>query len=302
MKVFYYFLFVVWYLFSLMPFWLLYLISDLVYYPLYYVIRYRRKIVRKNITESFPEKSLDEIVKIEKDFYQFFCDYVVETVKLFSMSEKQMRKRMSFEGLDEVIHYLETRNCVLYLGHYCNWEWVSSLPVYFRATDCTQGQIYHALENKAFDSLFLRLRGRFGSVNIEMNNALRSLMQLKRKKERFVVGFIADQAPNWNNIHFWTRFLNHESAFFIGAERIAKNVDAVVYYIDMKRLKRGYYHGEFVKISDTPKEMPDYEVTTEYARLLEQSIRRDPQYWLWSHNRWKRTHEEFIKRKSPEKI
>lgn len=301
MKLFYYFLFFVWYLLSLLPLWLLYGISDGVYFPLYYVIRYRRKIVQKNLLESFPEKDFKEIVKIEKDFYHFFCDYIVETIKLFSISEKQMRKRMTFGGLEEVNQFLETRSCVLYLGHYGNWEWVSSLPLHFQGKEVIPGQIYHALENKSFNGLFLRLRGRFGPVNIEMTNALRSLMQLKHRKKRFIVGFIADQAPNWKNIHFWTRFLNHNSAVFIGAERIAKNVNAVVYYLDITRVKRGYYHGEFVKITDSPKDLPDYEVTVDYARRLEQSIRRAPQYWLWSHNRWKRTYEEYLKRRSPEK-
>ncbi len=295
MKIFYYFLFLVWYLLSLLPLWLLYGISDLIYFPLYYLVRYRRKIVRKNLVESFPEKSEEEIIRIEKDFYHFFGDYIMETIKLFSMSEKQMRRRMTFGGTEEVNRCLETRNCIIYLGHYCNWEWVSSLPLYLRK-EVVPGQIYHALENEAFNDLFLRLRGRFGAVNIEMMSALRQLVQYKRDNKRFIVGFIADQAPNWDYIHFWTNFLNHKSAVFTGAERIAKSVNAVVVYLDITRVKRGYYHAEFVKMADTPKIVPEYELTVDYARHLERTIRRAPQYWLWSHNRWKRTHEEYLRR------
>ncbi len=295
-KTLYVILFISWYFLSLLPFWLLYRVSDLVYYIVYHLVRYRRKIVRKNLTEAFPEKEIEEIIRIEKGFYRFFGDYIVETLKLFSISEKQMRRRMELGGLEELNKDLKTRNCVVYMGHYCNWEWITSLPLHLDK-EIVPGQIYHALENEAFNNLFLYLRSRFGGANIEMTTALRQLVLLKQQNKRFVVGFIADQAPNWNNINLWTDFLNHKSAVFTGAERIAKSVNAAVYYLDMVRVKRGYYRGEFVKITDTPKEYTEYQLTIEYAKRLEASICRAPQYWLWSHNRWKRTYEKFLQRK-----
>ena len=299
MKLFYYILFLFWRLWSLLPFKLLYGISDLLYYPLYYCIRYHRDIVRKNLLESFPEKELKEIVSIEKGFYRYFGDYLMETVKLSSMSEKQMRKRMTFGGIEELNEVLEKQNCVVYMGHYCNWEWIISLPLHLAKT-VTASQIYHQLENKTFDDLFLQIRARFGGVNIEMTHALRKLLQFEKDKKRFVIGFISDQAPNWNNINLWADFLHHDSAIFTGAERIARKVNAAAYYLEVSRVKRGYYHAEFVKMTDSPNECPNYSITTDYAYRLEQTIRKDPQYWLWTHNRWKRTHEEYLRRMQAE--
>ncbi len=293
-------LFLLWYLLSLLPFRALYLLSDLLYFPLCYCVRYRQKIIRKNLAESFPEKSPKERLKIERDFYHFFCDYIVETLKLFSISRKSMMRHMTFSGDEQLRDEIKRRNCVLYLGHYCNWEWISSIPLHLgKATedpDLVPGQIYHALENKSFDALFLRLRSRFGSHNIEMTNALRCLVRYRMEGKRFIVGFISDQAPNWNHVHMWTNFLNHKSAVFTGAERIAKSTDAVVYYVDVTRVKRGYYNARFVKMADNPRQCPDYRLTEQYAELLEATIRRAPQYWLWSHNRWKRTYEEYLQR------
>lgn len=297
-NVLYYLFFLFWFTVSLLPLRLLYLLSDLLYFPLYYCVRYRRDVVRKNLTESFPEKTPEEIVEIEKSFYRYFCDYMMETVKLFTMSERQMRKRMTFGGVEKINEIIKNRDCVLYLGHYCNWEWVSSLPLHLnKSDDLVIGQIYHRLENVAFDRLFQRMRARFHAMNIEMFVALRQLVRFKQQGKHFIIGFISDQSPNWNFINMWTDFLNHKSSFFVGAEGISKMTDAAVVYLDMKRVKRGYYHAEFVLMTDRPKDFSNYELTVEYAKLLEQTIRREPQYWLWSHNRWKRTYEEYLRRK-----
>ena len=276
----YYFIFFFWFIASLLPLRFLYIFSDLLYFPLYYCVRYRRKIVRKNLIESFPEKELGEIQRIEKAFYHYFCDYMVETIKLFSMSEKQMRRRMTFGGVEKI-----------------NWEWVASLPLHLDIDkDLVVGQIYHRLESPAFDQLFLRMRSRFRAVNIEMFMALRQLVRYKQQKKRFIIGFISDQSPNWNFVNMWTDFLNHKSSFFVGAEGIAKATDAVVVYIDVQRVRRGYYHAEFILMTDQPKSFPNYEITVDYARRLEATIQRAPQFWLWSHNRWKRTYEEYLRR------
>lgn len=294
----YYLIFFLWLVASLLPLRLLYLFSDLLYFPLYHCVRYRRKVVRKNLVEAFPEKGQVEILKIERAFYHYFCDYIMETIKLFSMSERQMRRRMTFGGVEKMNEIIKERDCILYLGHYCNWEWISSVPLHLCMDDnFFAGQIYHRLENSAFDKLFLRMRSRFHAVNIEMFVALRQLVRYKKEKKRFIIGFISDQSPNWNFINMWTDFLNHKSSFFVGAESMAKATDAVVVYLDVRRVKRGYYYAEFIPMTDQPKSFPNYEITVDYAKLLEQSIRREPQYWLWSHNRWKRTYEEYLERK-----
>ncbi|WP_455586433.1 lysophospholipid acyltransferase family protein [Bacteroides sp.] len=295
----YYLFFFFWFMVSLLPLRLLYIFSDILYFPLYYGVRYRRRIVRKNLIEAFPEKGQAEILQIEKGFYRYFCDYMVETVKLFTMSERQVRKRMTFGGVEKINEIIKERDCVLYMGHYCNWEWVVSLPLHLSGgDDFVIGQIYHKLENAAFDKLFQRMRSRFYAINIEMFVALRQLVRFKQQKKHFMIGFISDQSPNWNFINMWTDFLNHKSSFFVGAESISKLTNAVVLYLDIKCVKRGYYHAEFIPMTECPKSFPDYDITVDYARRLEQTIRRAPQYWLWSHNRWKRTYEEFLRRKA----
>ena len=289
----YYIVFSFWFLASLLPLRLLYVFSDLLYYPLYYGVRYRRKVVRNNLVSSFPEKDMKEIIQIEKDFYSFFCDYMVETVKLFSMSKKEMQKRMTFEGTELVTDAFDAgRSCSCYLGHYCNWEWVSSLPIHLGRPEIC-GQVYHPLESKAFDKLFLYLRGRFGAQSITMDDTFRTVIGWKKSKILNIVGYISDQVPGYESVHYFADFLHHDTPVFTGTERISKIADTTVVYLDISRPKRGYYLCRFVKIADSLNNHPIFYATEQYFRLLEQTIQRAPQYWLWSHNRWKRTREEF---------
>lgn len=287
----YYLSFALWFIISLLPLWVFYRLSDGLYYLVYHVVRYRRRVVYANLRSSFPEKSEAEIERIAKDFYSFFCDYIVETLKLFSMGEKNMRKRMKFEGLNQVKEdFANGRSVTLYLGHYCNWEWISSLGLHL---DEQCGQIYHPLENATLDRLFLYMRGRFKAQSIKMDDTFLTILRWKKEGRKNIVGYIADQVPGYNNIHYWADFLHHDTPVFTGAERISKIMDTAVYYIDVERPRRGYYVARFIKIADSLNEHPVFFATEQYFRLLEQNIQRAPQYWLWSHKRWKRTREEF---------
>ena len=292
MKLLYYLFYAGWYLLSLLPFWLLYLISDGLYYLLYHVVRYRRRVVRKNLVNSFPEKSEAEIVRIEKEFYAFFCDCAVETIKQFSMSEAEMKRRMTFTGIDELQRDMDERGAnfvFVYLGHYCNWEWIASMALHFRA-GLLSGQIYHPLYNKA------DLRSRYGGVCIPMKETLRRIIEWKREKRNVVIGFISDQAPKWNSIHHFTPFLNQDTPVFIGTEKIGRQVNAVIYFADVTRPRRGYYECRLYRMVDDVNALKEFEVTDIYMQHLEAMIRRAPQYWLWSHNRWKRTRQEWERR------
>ena len=293
MKILYAVLYGVWWLFSLLPMRVHYVLSDGLYLVIYGLIGYRRKLVRRHLEDSFPEKSRDERLKIERDFYHWFCDYLVETVKLLTISEQELKRRMVFKGtevVDEIVG--EGRSCAVYLGHYCNWEWITSLP-FWVSPKAQCGQIYHALENPAFDRLFLHLRQRMGAVCIPMAETLRRIAAYRQQQKPVVIGYISDQVPFWNNIHHWCDFLHHDTPVLTGTERLARSADHAVFYIDVTRPRRGYYVAEFKLIERHPKQTKDYELTDAYFRLLEESIRRAPQYWLWTHNRWKRTREEF---------
>lgn len=294
--------FALWYLLSLLPLQVLYRVSDILYYPLYYVVRYRRQVVRQNLTGSFPEKSEKEIIRIEKEYYAWFCDYVVETVKQMSMSKHQMMKRMTFSGVDDIVKAMEQENknfCFVYLGHYGNWEWIASLP-YWVPADVKCGQIYHPLRNRAVDRLFLRLRNQFGGVCIPMKETLRKIIEMRRNNQKAIIGFISDQAPKWNSIHHWCDFFHRETPVFIGTEKIGKQVDALIYYAEVTRPKRGHYHCAFKPLTHCAKQVPDYELTDRFTRLLEEMITNDPSCWLWTHKRWKRTKEEWERLKKEE--
>lgn len=296
----YYLVYVFWFLASLLPLRVLYFVSDLNFLLVYYLLRYRRKIVRSNLTSSFPEKDLSEIQDIEKKFYRHFCDIFAETVKLFSISEKQMRRRLKFENADMLNKYLnEGRSVSLFLGHCGNWEWLSAVPLCLTGEQ-KRGQIYHALENPAFDKLFLYLRSRFTTQCITMEDTFRTVVGWKRQGFNSCVGYISDQVPMYQNIHYFTEFLNHDTPVFTGAERITRLVDSVAVFIDFTRTSRGHYTCRFELISDNVKEIPTFGLTEKYIRLLEANIRKNPPYWLWSHNRWKRTREEFNKMFSEE--
>ena len=292
-KLLYGLLYGVWFVLSLLPMRVHYVLSDLIYLVVYHLIGYRKPLVRRHLAESFPEKSGDERLMIERGFYHWFCDYLVETVKLLTISEQELKRRMVFKGTETVDEIVESgQSCAVYLGHYCNWEWITSLP-FWVSPKAQCGQIYHALENPVFDRLFLRLRQRMGAVCIPMAETLRRLAVYRQQQKPVVIGYISDQVPFWNNIHHWLDFLHHDTPVLTGTERLARSAGHAVFYMDVRRIRRGYYEAEFRLIARDPKQTKDYELTDAYFKMLEESVRRDPQCYLWTHNRWKRTHEEY---------
>ena len=296
----YYVVFTIWYLFSLLPMWVHYLISDALYLFIYKIAGYRTAVVRKNLSSSFPNKSEEELRNIEKHFYHWFCDYIVETVKLFSISERTMRKRMQFENIGQINEDLKNgRSVTVYLGHYCNWEWITSLPLHI-TTDGIAAQLYHPIESKVFNRLFLYSRSRFHAISLDMLEAFGILRDWQKEGKLSVTGYISDQAPGFGAMHYWPWFLNHDTPAYSGAERIARILNTTVYYFDIHRPRRGYYVANVIKMTDNPKEEEKFFLTEQYYRLLENSIKRAPEFWLWSHNRWKRTREEFDKLYSKE--
>ena len=286
---------------SLLPLRVLYWISDFIYVLVYYVVKYRRDVVHNNLVSALPERSKDEIKAIEKKFYAFFADYIVETLKLCTISKCEMCKRVEFVGVNEMVnelHRTDKKFGFIYLAHYGNWEWVSSMALHIHAADVNvkSGQIYHPLRNAAFDRLFLKMRGRFGGDNIAMKETLRYILRKRQKNEPAIIGFIADQAPKWSSIHHWTDFLHHNTPVFTGTEQIAKQVDALLFYCHVERPSRGHYRCTITEITDNAKSHPDFELTDAYFARLAETINQEPALWLWSHKRWKRTYEEFLER------
>lgn len=276
-----------------------YFFSDYFLYPLLcHIVGYRKKVIRENLRGAFPEKTKHELKDIEHKFYHFFCDYIVETIKTFSISEKEMKRRMTFTGLEEAdTGFTDGKSILfLYLGHFGNWEWAASLPYSAPHIHCSQ--IYHPLYSKVADRIFLSIRGQYGGESIPMKQALRRCVQMRSEYKKNVIGCISDQLPKWNSIHYFTKFLGRDTATFIGTEQMAKRLNGIVYYGRVTRPRRGYYNLEFIKITHTPKDFPDYQLTDIYSKMLEEDIRKTPHLWLWSHKRWKRTKEEWEERKN----
>lgn len=276
-----------------LPLGLLYIFSDFVSFLLGRIVGYRHKVIRENLSSSFPEKDEKELRGIEKGFYRFLGDYFVETMRLGRMDKDEISRRMRFEGSEEVNKALsQGKHVTLYLGHYCNWEWISSIPLHI-TEKALLGQIYHPLENEAADKAFLKIRSRFGATSIKMGDTLKELMKYHRAGIPTIIGYIADQSPLFNAVRYFADFLHHDTPVITGPERLSRMFNSTVFYCDVSRPKRGEYVCRYVKMTDDASKLPPFELTRKYYEMLENSIRRQPEYWLWSHRRWKRTRQDF---------
>ena len=276
-------------IFSLLPLSVLYMISDIILYPLvYYVARYRLKVVRKNLRNSFPDKSHDELKNIEKKFYHHFADLIVEVVYGYRVGDEEMRERVVFENVDLVEHLAsKTHGVIAYLGHMGNWEWLVDLNKRFLNPAMVEYNVYRQLKNPASDKMMLELRSKRGGECIEKKQLLRKLVALRRSEHPFVVGMLSDQKPSKRSSYAWTQFLNQETAFLDGSEVLAHKFGFSAVYAHIWSPKRGYYRIRFEQITDDPELMQPEEMTKRYAELLEQNICAQPEQWLWTHNRWK---------------
>ena len=277
------------FLVALLPFRILFLISDFFYLILFYLVRYRRKLVKMNLQNAFPDKTSTEIRKIEKDFYRHFCDYFFETIKLLHISDSEIKKHITLKNKEPLQHILDKKQpVVLYLGHYGNWEWIPSLSLQVNLdADTVFGQIYRPLKNKTFDRFFLHIRKRFNTVNLTKHNVYRDIVNIRKENKNWILGFMSDQKPSGNQIPYRMQFLNQETPILTGTEKIARHTGAAVCYLDMTRIKRGYYEVAALIIFDNASEISEFEITEKYIRCLEQTIQRNPAFYLWTHNRWR---------------
>lgn len=279
--------------FSFLPLRILYLFSDISYYCIYFLVRYRRTIVRQNLKNSFPEKNEVEIVRIEKRYYRHMCDVFVETYRLWHMSKKEIKKRCLFRNVDVLQrHYDDNKGVIGVFGHYCNWEWMTSYALWVKDVDFYP--LYKPIHNKVIDKIMYNIRSHFGSTPIPKNDILRRIVKNKQQNRPFLAAFISDQTPNTQNLNFWMEFLNQDTPVFVGTERIAAKFNLPVISLRMKKIRRGYYEVEFFDLCEESGKLESGAVTRMHTQLLESYIKEIPEYWLWSHRRWKhkRKHTE----------
>ena len=276
---------------AMLPLWALYGLSDVVWVVLGFVVRYRRGIITANLTASFPDMSSKEIARIRRRFYRNFSDYIFETLKLLHISDRSMRRRMEFTGVEAVDRILgEGRPVVAFFSHCFNWEWVPSITLWSKLTP-GEGvefcQVYRPLRNRVMDALMLDIRSRFGSVSLTKKLVFLDLMRYTRRGVATITGFMSDQKPSHGDEGHYENFLHHPTMFITGTETVARRLDAAVVYFDMNKISRGHYRVDVRLITEKPGELPEGTLTDRYCSLLTQTIRRNPALWLWSHNRWK---------------
>lgn len=276
---------------ALLPLGVLYVFSDVLYLLVYHVVRYRRKLVRRNLAASFPERDSAWLRKVERQFYRNFTDYIVESIKLLHISDKEMGRRMVFENA-ELLDKLtaEGRSVIIYFSHCGNWEWAPSVTLHttrHAAENVHYSQVYRPLVNSTFDRLMLTIRGRFGTESFSKHTVLRDLLKLRSAGITTVTGFMSDQKPSHGDPTVVTEFLHHPTAFISGTETLARKLRFAVVYWDMSKPSRGHYHIRCRLMAEDASATAPRQLTLEYSRLLQQTIERTPSIWLWTHNRWK---------------
>jgi Kdo2-lipid IVA lauroyltransferase/acyltransferase len=270
---------------TLLPLRILYILSDLLYLILYYFPSYRRKIVAQNLRNSFPEKTGKQLQLIEKKFYRHLSDLFIETFKLTHMSEKETRERVSFSNLEVLDDLLaKKRDVAAVVGHYNNWEWLSILSKY---TGYKLLPIYKPLQNKYFDGFLYRLRNKYGTTPVPMSNIIRDIINVRKKNINCIVAFVSDQTPAITSIRYWTTFLNQETPVFTGIEKIASKYDMALVYFDIKKVRRGHYNMNVELLFEHTAGLPEHLITDTHVKRLEKTIMEKPEYWIWSHRRWK---------------
>jgi len=272
------------YALSLLPLRVLYLFATVLYWMLYYVFGYRRAVVTANLKNSFPEKSNSEIQLIEKRYFKFLAALIFEIIKMSTISKAELQRRFTFKNLEQLNQYAENGISVLACsGHYGNWEWGTlAIGISYKGDNYP---IYRPLSNKAFDQWFNHIRTRFGNKLIAMRQTYRAIAESRNTTTMFLFG--NDQAPPKEESHQWMTFLNQETSFQQGMEKIAIKTNRPVFYLKLSVLKKGYYEVECIPLCLDPAASTQQEITALHTRLLENIIREKPEYWLWSHKRWK---------------
>ncbi len=275
---------ILWFL-SILPTGLLYVFSTFLFYLIFYVVRYRRKVVINNLTLCFPEKTKEERKNIERKFYQHLCDMLVESIKSLTISEAEIKRRFKFTNLEEISKVeKEKKSIMLMCAHYGSWEWIFILQYYINYKGYA---VYKKLGNKYFSRLVKSIRAKYNTTLIDTKQTIFKVRDSKKKGELAMYGFLSDQSPKYQKAFHWTNFLNIKVPVYTRAEKLAKDLDLAVMFFKTKKIKRGYYETTFKLVSLDPSEYNDYEITDLFIRYLEELIYEAPEFYLWTHKRWK---------------
>lgn len=276
-------------LISKLPFRLLYGFSDGVYFLLYHVIGYRKSVVRQNIALALPHLSVKERLQIEQKFYQHLCDLFLEMIKTMTISKKELDERYRFTNIDLYLELEKQQKSVaVFMAHYASYEWAISMNsiIHFEGY-----AIYKKISNKYFDKLVRDIRSKFKATLITNKDTIRTIERNSKNKHLGVYGFASDQSPQLSKTHHWATFMGIETPVHTGAEMLAKRFDMNVLFLKTRKVKRGYYEATFEHLADNPREVPNYEISAAFLKKVELQILEAPEYYLWTHKRWKHRKE-----------
>ncbi|MFI2743464.1 lysophospholipid acyltransferase family protein [Zhouia sp. PK063] len=271
-------------LISKLPFPVLYLVSDVVYVILYRIVGYRKKVVYSNLQIAFPQKTHQELKLIEKEFYHYLCDMFLEMIKTLTISEQQISKRFKFTNVEVIQKAEQEKSIMLMFPHYASYEWIIILDKYIASKGYA---VYQKIDNRYFNNLVVKIRQRFGLSLVDTKNTIREVTKNKVNGVKAIYGILSDQSPSVSQTHYWRPFFNVTVPMHTGAEVLAKRLDLSVMYLEVKRVKRGYYEASFEMIAEDPKKYKDYRITDMFIEKVEQQINEAPPYYLWTHKRWK---------------
>ncbi|NMH28827.1 lysophospholipid acyltransferase family protein [Flavobacterium silvaticum] len=270
---------------SILPFRLLYWVADIVYFLVYHIVGYRKKIVRQNLGMAFPEKSAAELKKIEKESYRHLCDMFLEMIKTMTISRKEIERRYTFTNMDLYLDLeKQGKSIALLCAHYASYEWAVSMNFHITFEGYA---IYKKIANKYFDKVVRDIRTKYRAHLITTKETVPTLVTNQKNGILGVYGFVSDQSPKQGKEQHWVEFLGIDTPVHTGAEMLAKKYDMNVIFMRTEKVARGRYKGTFELLAENPRQVPDYQITDTFMKLVEKQIKDDPSYYLWTHKRWK---------------
>jgi KDO2-lipid IV(A) lauroyltransferase len=277
-------------LLSKAPFFVLYLISDFIFLILFYLVGYRKKLVLSNLKRVFPDKTESEILKIRRKFYHHFVDIFMEMIKTFTISDKQISKHYNFTNISLLNKIGKAGKSMVVVGsHYGNWEWVVSMSLH---TDIDAYGTYTKINNKLLEEKIKTTRSRFGGYMVLKKDTIKNIANNYKNNKIGIYGLLSDQSPQIGRAFYWTNFLGVRVPVHTGAEMLSKRYDCAFVYMKVNKVKRGYYDVSFELISDEPKSIPDFQLTDIFLEKTEKQIKETPEYYFWTHNRFKHEGKE----------
>jgi len=271
-------------LISILPHRLFYGFSDFMFFILYNVIGYRKKVVRENLMLTMPDKSAKEIDQIQKDFYRHLCDLLLEMVKTMHLSKEAIKRRYDIQNI-ELIQEIEKEKSVLVMcSHYANWEWNVSINNYIKSKGFA---VYQKIGNVYFDRLIKKFRSRWNTTPIEQKETVKTVIRNEQQHLTGIYGMVSDQSPMASRAQYWSSFMGVKVPVFNGAEMLARKLDLAVVFLKVSKVKRGHYKADFIPITRSGKSTKEHEITEQFLRLTEQQIKERPEHYLWTHRRWK---------------